>query len=195
MQTRALWGSALIPVLALAVAAPSAQAAAAATPSAAPAAGAVPAGLGPWTAPKELPGDGRPDLPARDKASGHVHLYAHDGTDGFESRVKIRSAWTGHRRVLGAGDIDGDGRHDPVSRDPANRLWLNAGTGRGTFAGRVELSAQAAYWKSWSSPACPSRRGLWGGCPGSRPLGPPAPVCILGRRHHRCDTSAPVRHL
>ncbi|MFD9068737.1 FG-GAP repeat domain-containing protein [Streptomyces lasiicapitis] len=146
-------------------------------------------------------GDGRPDLLARDKATGDIYLYAHNGTDAFKPRVKIRSAWTTYKRVIGAGDlnadglgdvlaldksgnlwrydglptgklkdrvrvfkdwggsykdvigagdVDGDGKHDLVSRDTGNRLWLNAGKGNGTFGNRVALG-DAPYWKQWAS--------------------------------------------
>ncbi|MFE7774328.1 FG-GAP repeat domain-containing protein [Streptomyces sp. NPDC057445] len=146
-------------------------------------------------------GDGRPDLLARDASSGNLYLYAHNGTDGFLPRVKVRSAWTGYKRVIGAGDLngdgigdvlaldrsdelwryngtrsgtlkdrvlvfkdwgrsykdvigagdlDGDGRNDLVSRDTSNRLWLNAGTGTGTFADRVQ-AGDATYWNNWAS--------------------------------------------
>ncbi|MFD7440021.1 FG-GAP repeat domain-containing protein [Streptomyces sp. NPDC059909] len=146
-------------------------------------------------------GDGKPDLLARVAATGNVYLYAHNGTTGFLPRVKIRSAWTGYKRligagdlngdgigdvlaldksgelwryngtgtgtlkdrvlvfkdwgesykeVIGAGDFNGDGRNDLVSRDTSNRLWLNAGTGTGTFTNRVQ-AGDATYWKSWAS--------------------------------------------
>ncbi|MFD0415777.1 FG-GAP repeat domain-containing protein [Streptomyces sp. NPDC127108] len=149
-------------------------------------------------------GDGRPDLLVRDKATGDVYLYAHDGTDGagaFKPRVKIRSAWTGYTRVIGAGDlngdgigdvlardksgelwrydglrtgklkdrvrvfkdwgasykdvigagdVNGDGKHDLLARDTSGRLWLNAGKGNGTFGNRVAFG-EAQYWKQWAS--------------------------------------------
>lgn len=146
-------------------------------------------------------GDGRPDLLARDKATGDVYRYTHDGTGGFEARVKIRSAWTGYKKVIGAGDlngdglgdvlaldgsgvlwrydglstgklkdrvrvfkdwgstytdvigagdVDGDGKQDLLSRDTSDRVWLNAGDGDGTFQNRVAFG-DASYWKGWTS--------------------------------------------
>ncbi|MFE2296818.1 FG-GAP repeat domain-containing protein [Streptomyces sp. NPDC059445] len=146
-------------------------------------------------------GDGRPDLLARNKASGDLYLYAHNGSDGFLPRVRIRTAWTGYKRVIGAGDlngdglgdvlaldgtgklwrydgtrtgklkdrvqvfkdwgrtykdvigagdINGDGRNDLISRDTSNTLWLNAGTGTGSFKSRVQ-AGDSTYWKSWAS--------------------------------------------
>ncbi|MEU2154507.1 VCBS repeat-containing protein [Streptomyces sp. NPDC019396] len=146
--------------------------------------------------------DGRPDLLARDAVSGDLYLYAHDGKGGFQPRVRIRSGWTGYQRVIGAGDlngdgigdvlaldrsgelwrydglrtgrlkdrvlvfkdwggsyedvigagdVNGDGRHDLVSRDTSDRLWLNAGKGTGFFANRVPAGETPTYWKSWES--------------------------------------------
>ncbi|MEU6344830.1 VCBS repeat-containing protein [Streptomyces sp. NPDC046977] len=146
-------------------------------------------------------GDGRPDLLARDAATGDLYLYAHNGTDGFLARKRIRSDWRAYKRVIGAGDLtgdgigdvlaldksgnlyrytgvrggtlkdrvllfkawggtykdvigagdfNGDGRNDLVSRDTSNKLWLNAGTGTGTFKNRVQ-AGDATYWKSWAS--------------------------------------------
>ncbi|MFD9910124.1 FG-GAP repeat domain-containing protein [Streptomyces sp. NPDC059063] len=146
-------------------------------------------------------GNGRPDFLARDKATGDVYLYAYKDKDGFAPRVKIRSGMTGYKRligagdlngdgigdvlaldgsgslwrfngtrtgrlgdrvrvfkdwgasykdVIGAGDVDGDGKHDLVSRDTSNRLWLNPGSGTGTFAGRKQFG-EAPYWKQWAA--------------------------------------------
>ncbi|WP_159056717.1 FG-GAP repeat domain-containing protein [Streptomyces yokosukanensis] len=89
------------------------------------------------TSPGDLTGDGRADLLARSASTGDVYLYAGNGTAGFASRVEIRSGWKGYTRVIGAGDLNGDGRGDVLALDGSGELWRYNGTGTGKLADRV----------------------------------------------------------
>ncbi|MGX1270946.1 FG-GAP repeat domain-containing protein [Streptomyces phaeoluteigriseus] len=100
------------------------------------------------TAPGDVSGDGRPDLIARKAATGAVYLYKGTSTGRLAAGVKLYDNWKTYKKVVGAGDLNGDGIGDLVAQDKANNLYRYYGTGRGgTFSGRVKLYADwgAAY--------------------------------------------------
>ncbi|WP_405599572.1 FG-GAP repeat domain-containing protein [Streptomyces sp. NBC_01410] len=87
----------------------------------------------------DLNGDGRGDLLARD-AGGELWRYDGTGTGTLKPRVLVFRDWgAGRNAFVGAGDLDGDGRNDLVSRDTAGRLLRNSGDGKGSFRGTVQI--------------------------------------------------------
>ena len=93
------------------------------------------------TSPGDLTGDGRADLPARKASTGDVYLFAAKSDGTLAAGKRIRSAWTGHTKIVGAGDLNGDGIGDVLARDGAGTLWCYNGPGNGQLKDRVKVSA------------------------------------------------------
>ncbi|MBT2456095.1 VCBS repeat-containing protein [Streptomyces sp. ISL-86] len=77
----------------------------------------------------DLNGDGYGDLIGRD-ASNVLWFYPGQG-DGihFSSRVRVGGGWGIYNKLIGAGDVTGDGRADLVARGTDGTLWVYSGTG------------------------------------------------------------------
>ena len=93
------------------------------------------------TSPGDVSGDGRPDLISRNSSTGAVYLYKGTSDGKLSSRVKLYDNWKGYKKIVGVGDITGDGKADLLAQDTANTLWRYDGKGDGTFATRVKLFA------------------------------------------------------
>ncbi|MFJ4829864.1 FG-GAP repeat domain-containing protein [Streptomyces sp. NPDC088747] len=93
------------------------------------------------TAPGDVTKDGRPDLLARNASTGAVYLYKGTSTGKFATRVKLYDNWKTYKKVVGTGDLNGDGIGDLVAQDRTNALYRYYGTGKGTFASRVKVTA------------------------------------------------------
>ncbi|MGW1727688.1 FG-GAP-like repeat-containing protein [Streptomyces sp. NPDC002306] len=92
------------------------------------------------TAPGDVTKDGRPDLIARNPSTGAVYLYKGTSTGKLSSRVKLYDNWKGYKKIVGAGDLNGDGIGDLLLQDKANNLYRAYGSGKGTFTSRVKIA-------------------------------------------------------
>lgn len=93
------------------------------------------------TSPGDVSGDGRPDLIARNSSTGAVYLYKGTSDGKLSSRVKLYDNWKGYKKIVGVGDITGDGKADLLAQDTSNNLYRYDGKSDGTFAARVKLFA------------------------------------------------------
>ena len=91
------------------------------------------------TSPGDVTKDGLPDLLARNASTGAVYLYKGTSTGKLSARVKLYDDWKTYKRIVGVGDLDGDGVADLLAQDKANNLYRYSGTGKGTFKARVKL--------------------------------------------------------
>ncbi|MGW0081150.1 FG-GAP-like repeat-containing protein [Streptomyces sp. NPDC003393] len=77
----------------------------------------------------DLSGDGRADLLAVEKSTGKLWLYPGTSTGGLGSRKLVGTGgWNGMNGLVGAGDMNGDGRADLIGREASTgKLWLYPG--------------------------------------------------------------------
>ncbi|WHM41359.1 VCBS repeat-containing protein [Streptomyces sp. BPTC-684] len=104
--------------------------------------------------PGDLNNDGKGDLLTRD-GSGTLWLQRGNGEGtGFASRLKVGGGWNGYDRIVGAGDLTGDGLTDIVARTGDGKLYLYAGTGVSTspFKSRVYVGPGWQQFKNIASP-------------------------------------------
>ncbi|MBG0851198.1 VCBS repeat-containing protein [Streptomyces spinoverrucosus] len=93
------------------------------------------------TSPGDLTGDRRPDLIARKASTGELFLYKGTSTGKLSARIRIAANWSGYKKIVGVGDITGDGRADFLAQDRSNTLWRYAGNGSGGFTSRVKVAS------------------------------------------------------
>lgn len=104
--------------------------------------------------PGDLSGDGKGDLLARTKA-GDLYLYRGNGSGtGFSAKIKAGYGYSTYNKIVGAGDLSGDGLNDMVARDTKGNLYLYKGTGSATkpFKARVKIGTGYNTYKQFAAP-------------------------------------------
>ncbi|WP_257153970.1 FG-GAP-like repeat-containing protein [Streptomyces lunaelactis] len=87
----------------------------------------------------DVNGDGFVDLAARQASTGDMYFYAGTADHRLKSRVRIGTNWKLYKRIVGAGDLNGDGRGDLLGVDSAGVLWRYSGTSTGGVTTRVRV--------------------------------------------------------
>ncbi|MGW1774786.1 FG-GAP repeat domain-containing protein [Streptomyces sp. NPDC002104] len=95
--------------------------------------------------PGDVTGDGRADLVTRSASTGKLYVYANTGEVGFKARTLAGSGFGAYKKLISAGDLDGDGKNDLLGLDASNELWRFGGTGAGTF------KARTLVFKDWGT--------------------------------------------
>ncbi|WP_242483852.1 FG-GAP-like repeat-containing protein [Streptomyces sp. NE5-10] len=85
------------------------------------------------TSPGDVNNDGRADVIARDKA-GQLFLYLATGspTKPLGTKIPVGGGWNTYDQLIGAGDVNGDGRADLYGRKADGQLYFYFGTGSTT---------------------------------------------------------------
>ncbi|MFE0628793.1 FG-GAP-like repeat-containing protein [Streptomyces sp. NPDC058864] len=89
------------------------------------------------TSPGDVTGDGRADLLARKTSTSDVYLFAATSAGKLAAGKKVFNHWSGQKKILGAGDLNGDGSGDLLIQDGSNEVWRYNGDGKGGFKARV----------------------------------------------------------
>ncbi|MGW1869626.1 FG-GAP repeat domain-containing protein [Streptomyces mauvecolor] len=100
----------------------------------------------------DLTGEGNGDLLARGN-NGHMYLYPGNGqATGFYNRIDLGAGWNGFNKLIGAGDINGDGIADLLARDGNGHLFMYPGKSTPGFGNRIDLGGG---WNGYNKLATP----------------------------------------
>ncbi|MFF8607767.1 FG-GAP-like repeat-containing protein [Streptomyces sp. NPDC015346] len=90
----------------------------------------------------DLNGDSRSDFIAVEKSTGKLWLYPGTSAGTLGPRVLLGSGgWNGMNALIGAGDMNGDGRNDLVAREASTgKLWFYPGK-VSAFGARVMIGS------------------------------------------------------
>lgn len=98
---------------------------------------------------RDISGDGRGDLVARD-GSGVLWLYRGTSDGKFAAQGRIGGGWGTYNTLAGRGDLSGDGRSDLVARDGSECCGSTGATaGAASSRARRSAVAGAGTTRSW----------------------------------------------
>lgn len=92
------------------------------------------------TSPGDVGGDSQAELVARNATTGALYRYPRTYNEALAPRVQIPGSYKDYKKILGAGDLNGDRFGDLVLQDKSNRLWRMNGSSKGTFSAPVKIS-------------------------------------------------------
>ncbi|MGQ4485742.1 FG-GAP-like repeat-containing protein [Streptomyces sp. 372A] len=104
--------------------------------------------------PGDLSGDGKGDLLGR-TTSGNLYLFKGNGQGTkLASRIKVGYGYNAYNKIVGAGDLSGDGIADVVARAKDGTLYLYKGTGVASkpLKGRVRIGTGYNTYKQFAAP-------------------------------------------
>ncbi|GGN69623.1 hypothetical protein GCM10010112_35330 [Actinoplanes lobatus] len=96
----------------------------------------------------DLTGDGIADLLARNRKTGYLYRFNGTGRKSFARPVRVPGAYKAYARLVGPGDLNGDGRADLLAIDRSGVLYAQFGTGTGTFGARKKLASGMGGYNS-----------------------------------------------
>ncbi|MFD1212700.1 FG-GAP-like repeat-containing protein [Arthrobacter sp. GCM10027362] len=100
----------------------------------------------------DLDSDGRADLLAR-HTDGSLWFYAGTGSGTYKARVRVgTSGWNQFDDVIGAGDLDSDGKADLLAKRPDGKVYLYPGLGTGRVGSRIQV---ASGWQAYQQLVAP----------------------------------------
>ncbi|MEW1889399.1 VCBS repeat-containing protein [Streptomyces sp. IBSBF 3010] len=106
------------------------------------------------TGPGDLSGDGKGDVLARD-TKGDLYLYKGNGLGTkFAAKVKVGYGFNTYNKIVGAGDLSGDGIADVVARATDGTLYLYKGTGDAAkpLSARSKIGTGYNIYKQFAAP-------------------------------------------
>lgn len=104
--------------------------------------------------PGDLNGDGKGDLLGR-TSKGDLYLFRGNGSGtGFAGKLKVGYGFSTYNKIVGAGDLSGDGLSDVVARTSGGTLYLYKGTGNAAapFKARVQIGTGFNIYKKFAAP-------------------------------------------